>query len=135
MPIRGNIALGLAIPVTRRARLTVERDLVKRQYRGEPIGNLDGGHLITLAATRTLHSAIAEGADQFIRDYAKKGYQALANPEDFIVWGPYQSRGFGLTSAKPTIAHLSAEGEDLFPNSADFIIEGKFLATQGRIPA
>lgn len=135
MPIRGNLITGLAVPVTRRARLTVERALVKRQIRGEPVGALSD-QLVIVTATRSLHEKLLDGAHQFVRDYAKKGYQALTPAENFIVWGPYQCRGFGMGSPtiKPTVAHLSAEGEDIYPDSADFIIQGQFLATTGRIP-
>ena len=134
MPIRGNLVTGLAVPVTRRARLTVERALVQRQIRGEPVGSLSD--LVLLTPGRTLHEKLLDGAKQFVRDYAVKGFQSLSPPESFIVWGPYKCRGFGMGSPtiKPTIAHLEAEDEDLFPDSADFIIQGQFLATTGRIP-
>ena len=132
MPIHGNELIGLAVPVTRRARLTVERDLVKRQYRGERVGSLDTVLLST--PQRTLHDKLLDGARQFVRDYAKQGFRAIIEPESFIVWGPYQCRGFGKVTTKVTVAHGYAEGEDPFPDSADFIIQGEFIATRGRIP-
>ena len=58
MPIHGNELIGLAVPVTRRARLTVERDLVHRQYRGERVGSLDTVLLPT--PQRTLHDKLIE---------------------------------------------------------------------------
>jgi hypothetical protein len=133
MPIRGNLlTTTLAIPVTRRARLTVERALVTRQIRGEPVGSLDTVLLAT--PTRTLHSKLLDGAKQFVRDYARQGFKAMTPPESFIVWGPYQCRGFGMTTTKPTVVHGYQEGEDPYPDAADFIIQGNFLATHGRVP-
>lgn len=134
MLIRDNPnASKLAIPVTQRARLTVDRALVTRQIRGEPIGGMTD--LVLLTGARTLTDLLLKGARQFVDDYRKKGYEPLQEPNEFIVWGPYHSRGFGLSSAKPTIAHLSAEGEEMFPESADFVIQGNFLATRGKVPA
>lgn len=135
MPLRGNlISTTLAVPVTKRARLTVERDLVKRQYRGEPVGTLD--RVLLATPMRSLHDKLLDGAKQFINDYAKQGFQSLTPPESFIVWGPYQSRGFGLrgVTTKVTVAHGFMQNEDPYPDSADFIIQGNFLATHGRVP-
>jgi len=132
LPIRGNEISGLAVPVIRRARLTVDRGLVKRQYRGEPVGTLNA--ILLPTAERTLADKLMDGAKQFVRDYAKQGFKAITEPESFIVWGPYQCRGFGMTTTKPTVVHGYQEGEDPFPDAADFIIQGQFLATHGRIP-
>jgi hypothetical protein len=133
VPIRGNLVTKtLAIPVTKRARLTVERALVTRQIRGEPVGSLDTVLLATNA--RTLHTKLLDGAKQFVRDYAKQGFMAMTEPESFIAWGPYQCRGFGMTTTKPTVVHGYQQGEDPFPDACDFIIQGNFLSTYGRVP-
>jgi len=131
--IKENLAAAtLALPVTLKARLTVDRELVRRQIRGEQIGSIETVQFSQVGLHRTLVEKLIEGANTFTRHYATKGYQALTPPSEFIVWGPYASRFTGVT-ARPTTSGF-ADGENPFPDSADFVIEGKFLATRGKVP-
>lgn len=115
--------------------MTVERNLVTRQYRGEPVGGLSGSLvLLPGSPSRTLHDKLMDGAKQFVHDYAKQGFRAMTDPERFIVWGPYQCRGFGKTTTTVNVAHGYMQGEDPYPDACDFVIQGQFVATHGRVP-
>lgn len=124
-------AQSIAVPVTLRARVTTDRDAFTRQYRGVEIGSLPDLHVPTGA--RYIKDFALWAAKKFIADMAKKGRNALQEPEQFKLYGPYQSRGFGRKSLTQHKAQGWHEFEYPYEETADFVVEGRFLATSGKV--
>jgi hypothetical protein len=127
--IRENLgAATLAVPVRLRARMTVERELFTRQYRGEPIGALPDLHVPGRA--RALRAVALDSARKFVADMARQGNNAVDEPGGFRLYGPYQSRDGYLGADRANGSH---QFEDKHPESADFVLEGAFIATRGKV--
>jgi hypothetical protein len=138
-------AASIAVPIDQEARVTVERDLVKRQYRGtydpvrgkwvgEPIGGMEDLNVLT--GMRSLKSVLLHGAELFCKHRRQQGIEPLQRPEEMLVRGPFQHRP--LTTGRPTqggagVIHGWREGEDQYPDRADFVILGRFLSTHGKV--
>lgn len=126
------------IPVTLRCRVTVDRGMFYRQYRGCKINDME-----QLWPYSHLRSAAMDGAKEWIRQMKLQDYELLTPESDILVMGPYKSRnwsGAGSASWRPAPgaapsfrAFSEMANEDPQAESADFILEARFLAGRLRM--
>ncbi|MGH2362440.1 MAG: hypothetical protein ACRDGM_18100 [bacterium] len=116
----------VAVPVELQARLTVERGVVKRQYRGVRLADISDIYPFDLIKKR-----LGSGIQRFIADMAKQEYEVISAEGDFKVTGPYRQRAMTADQNQPKIVGLQ-DGEDIFEDSADMVVTGMFLARRHR---
>lgn len=126
------------VPVVLRCRVTVDRGLFTKQYRGVKVNDIG----VLWPESHFREKAIT-GAKMWIQQMEQQGYSLLSSESDIAVWGPYKPRNFtgaqqrswrpapGMGSTFRTFGERS--DEDPFEDSADFVLEARFLASKQRM--
>lgn len=137
--IRENLnAATIYQPVTLRARYTVEIEPFAKLGQSFPerfpmgkVNRVCVGDLPTMWPAGELHEKALLAGRLFLNAMESQGFKSYLPVEGLRVLGPYSPRGFERARNGPlTIGHR--EDEQPF-DGADFILEGEFLATRGKV--
>ena len=134
-------AMSVHVPVTHRARMTVEREMALQQHRGTRINDLP-----SLYPFGALRERLLFAAKKWVADMEKQDFDLLSAEADVKVFGPYRSRAgtFGdvkqrkRTTALGDVGQVStpvtaySEDEEFNPAAADYVLEADFLARRHR---
>ena len=110
-------------PIELRAMLTVDRSMVRQQYRGVRLNDLP-----SLYPFNHLRDELTgdKGIKRWLKDMAAQGYELLTPLGDVLVWGPYPHKR-PVTGSDGEIAVGRHMGEDVDPHAADFLFTATFL--------
>lgn len=124
--------------VTWRGRMTVELSCFETLARNFPYRFPNGGvngvrisDLPQLWPNAELYQKARGSAELFMQAMKQQGGEPLQPAEGLKLFGPYRHRDFAIGRTTPT---ATAIAETDVPDCADFIIEGDFLATRGKVP-
>ena len=82
------------VPISIQTKVVLEDDLVtlchqrgERPYRNQPLGAISD-----LGPGALLKQPLLSHAREFARQVRSQGYEAAADPEEFLAWGPYMEK-------------------------------------------
>ena len=108
------------VPVVKQGRFTVERGIVKRQYRWVKFNDLP-----SMGEFRFFYDAAKDACREFLRAMNLKGLDMTTNEADVLIVGPYLHRVFGRSGWSSVSGRQT--GEDKFEDLADFVVQANFL--------
>ena len=106
------------VPLTKQARFTVDRGMVRRQYNRVKLNEMS-----SLWPFSFMREAAFRAAKQFVSDMQKKDLDLITAEADIRVLGPYVHRRWN--GAEFVLGRMA--GEDKFEDLADFVLEAEFL--------
>lgn len=116
-------------PVRLRGRFTVPFDMIPpRQVKGEQINSFS-----PLWPESHFRDAAMTAAKIFVKHMGLRGYQLVSNEGELWVFGPYHSRAWDIHRNNQGDPFGRQAGENLFPEAADYLIIGDFVAKYGKV--
>lgn len=125
------------IPVSLECRVSVDRDVFRRQYVGVKINELTPLH-----PYHHFREKVMKAARMWIDDMRRQGHDLLTAESDIQVFGPYRSihrEGSHAPTwepapgmAKTFKSHVRGIGESANPDSADFVMKATFITHKAR---
>lgn len=116
---------------TLRGRCTTYRSLFTKQYRGVRVNDILSD--LHVPALRHLSDDVLKAAKLFTRDMIKQGFEPMQPPEGLVMWGPYPPRNMDVMRSGGKRAGGRMEDEWGDDESADFVVQGVFIAPRGHM--